>query len=106
WRETKKMLEGEGVQQEQDRILICEDDEDQANYLAKLLESAGFQIDISYNVGEAKKFLAKNIYHALLLDLILPDQDGITFIRELRSREQTSTLPIIVLSVIAQTGRA
>jgi PAS domain S-box-containing protein len=87
------------------KILICEDDEDQANYLKVLLESAGYQSDIAYTVAEAKALLEKSTYQALLLDLILPDEDGISFIRELRSKEITERLPIIVQSIIAQTGR-
>jgi len=109
WQTTQEIIEAQkskSPSHSQDRILICEDDEDQASYLSQLLESAGFQIDMAYTVNEAKNLLSKNTYHVLLLDLILPDQDGISFIRELRSKEQTSTLPIIVLSVIAQTGRS
>lgn len=87
------------------RILICEDDENQANYINTLLQSAGFQTDIALTVHEAKNLLPKHHYDALLLDLILPDQDGISFIRELRSHKETVNLPIIVLSVVAQIGR-
>ncbi|MEO8964329.1 MAG: response regulator [Gammaproteobacteria bacterium] len=87
------------------KLLICEDDEDQAYYLQALLESAGYQADIAFTAMQAKKLLASQSYQALLLDLILPDQDGITFIRELRAVEKTRSLPIIVQSIIAQTGR-
>ncbi|MDR3491646.1 MAG: MHYT domain-containing protein [Gammaproteobacteria bacterium] len=86
------------------KLLICEDDEDQAKYLSVLLEGAGFSTDLAYTATEAKAFLAKNNYLALLLDLILPDEDGITLIRELRESERTKKLPIIVTSMIAQTG--
>lgn len=87
------------------RLLICDDDSDQANYLKLLLESAGFIADITLSAKDAKKLLTEHEYQALLLDLILPDQDGITFIKELRSSKSTMNLPIIVLSVIAQTGK-
>lgn len=86
-------------------LLICEDDEQQARYLGCLLEKSGFHIDIAHNVPEAKHFLSKHNYHALLLDLILPGEDGISFIRELHDDEKYRNLPIIVLSVIAQTGQ-
>jgi DNA-binding response OmpR family regulator len=88
------------------KLLICEDDEDQAKYLGALLESAGFHIDLAYRVAQAKKLLAKYSYQALLLDLILPDKDGIAFIRELRTDPKTHALPIIVISIISETGRA
>ncbi|HBI21456.1 MAG TPA: histidine kinase [Legionella sp.] len=88
------------------RLLLCEDDKDQSDYLKLLLESAGFFVDVASTVAEAKKHLSLSQYKALLLDLILPDQDGIAFIRELRAAEKTAHLPIIVISMIAQTGRA
>ncbi|MDP1601889.1 MAG: ATP-binding protein [Legionella sp.] len=88
------------------RLLICEDDEDQSEYLKVLLQSAGFEIDIANTVTDAKRLVAMHDYKALLLDLILPDQDGIAFIRDLRATKKTANLHIIVLSVIAQTGRA
>lgn len=88
------------------RLLVCEDDQDQSEYLKLLLESAGFVVDVAATVAEAKTLLATHDYKALLLDLILPDQDGIAFIRELRAAESTTDLPIIVVSVIAQTGRS
>ncbi|KTD14578.1 sensory box histidine kinase/response regulator [Legionella gratiana] len=87
------------------RVLICDDDSDQANYLKLLLESAGFIADVALTAADARKLLENQEYHALLLDLILPDQDGISFIRELRTNQNTMNLPIIVLSVIAQEGR-
>ena len=88
------------------RLLVCEDDQDQSDYLKLLLESAGFIADVAPTVAAAKALLVQHDYKAILLDLILPDQDGIAFIRELRADERTSALPIIVISVIAQTGRA
>ncbi len=87
-------------------LLICEDDEDQALYLSSMLQTAGFRVDTAGTVSAARDLLAKNTYHALLLDLILPDQDGIAFIRELRTEDKTKNLPIIVISVIAQTGKS
>ena len=87
------------------RLLICEDDEDQAKYLRVMLQNGGYNADIAATVAQARHMLAEHDYQAMLLDLLLPDQDGIAFIRQLRDNEQTRTLPIIVLSVIAQTGR-
>ncbi|MDP3267889.1 MAG: MHYT domain-containing protein [Legionella sp.] len=88
------------------RLLICEDDEDQSVYLKTLLEAAGFVVDVAETVAKAKILLEEHNYNALLLDLILPDQDGITFIRELRADDKTKELHIIVVSVIGDTGQA
>lgn len=85
-------------------LLICEDDEDQAQYVKAMLETTGFNVDIALTASDARNLLKENQYQGILLDLILPDQDGISFIRELRGNHQTKNLPIIVMSVIAKTG--
>lgn len=88
------------------RLLVCEDDPDQSGYLKVLLESAGFIVDIADTFFKASELLLKHDYEALLLDLIMPDQDGIAFIRELRANERTKDVPVIVVSVIAKTGKS
>lgn len=88
------------------RVLVCDDDQDQARYLQVLLEVNGYAADIASTAVEAKNILIKNKYDALLLDLILPDQDGISLIRELRAEQSTQNLPIIVISIVSETGRS
>jgi PAS domain S-box-containing protein len=95
-----------GVIEAQKRILICEDDQDQSAYLRILLESAGFVVDVADTVTKTKELLIEHNYQALLLDLIMPDQDGIAFIRELRANKKNRDLHIIVISIIAQTGES
>jgi PAS domain S-box-containing protein len=87
------------------RVLICEDDVDIANLLKMMLDQGGFATDIAHSASQAKKLLSENHYSAMTLDLVLPDQDGISLIRELRAQEGTSHLPIVVVSVEAQEGR-
>lgn len=88
------------------RLLICEDDEDQAKYLSTILQSTDYQIDIAHTIEAARNFITNNHYNLLVLDLLLPDQDGVAFIKELRANEKTRDTPIIVISIIAETGRS
>jgi DNA-binding response OmpR family regulator len=94
------------VTENKKRLLICEDDADQSEYLSAVLEVAGYETDQAHTVAQAKELLAERNYAGILLDLILPDQDGISFIRELRKDKATSNLPIIVISMIAPTGES
>jgi len=87
------------------RVLICEDDHDTAALLQLLLRQAGFASDLAYDAAQAKALLRKNHYAALTLDLVLPDEDGISFIRDLRGHDDTRALPVIVVSVRAEQGR-
>ncbi|GIL37821.1 ATP-binding protein [Roseiterribacter gracilis] len=87
------------------RVLICEDDSDVANLLRMMLRQGGYEADIARTASQAKVMLNEHAYAAMTLDLILPDQDGISLIRELRAREAGSSLPIVVVSIEA-TERA
>lgn len=87
------------------RVLICEDDQDVALLLRLLLKQSGFIADTASNATQAKQLLTQNTYAAMVLDLILPDQDGVSLIRELRQDEQLRCLPIVVVSARAQEGR-
>lgn len=85
-------------------ILICEDDKDIALLISLLLKQEGYSTDIAYNAKQTKQLLDQRDYDALLLDLILPDQDGLSLIKDLRENMKTENLPIIVVSVKAQEG--
>ncbi len=65
-------------------ILICEDDPDVARLLCLLLEREGYRTDVAYDADQAKRLLRERSYAAMTLDLMLPGQDGISLIRELR----------------------
>ncbi len=102
WREQEITLESK---HHHPRILICEDTPDLAKMLSIMLSMNGFNTDIAYNTTQAKQFLAANQYAAMTLDLVMPGQGGIDFIRELRSQDSTRHLPIVVFSAIAQQGQ-
>jgi len=84
------------------RILICEDDADVARLLQMMLDQAGYQSDIVYTAKQAEEFLEKRTYDAMTLDIMLPDQDGVSLIHQLRENPKTREIPIIVVSVVAQ----
>ena len=92
------------IEEKTKRILICEDDRLIAALLHFMLEQDGFVADIAYDTAEAKHMLDQSNYAAMTLDLSLPDQDGIDFIRQLRMEEKTATLPIVVVSASAIEG--
>lgn len=104
--DKKQLIDAQQLKSSEMNILLCEDDDDQASYVQTLLATSGFNVDIASTAADAKRMLIKNNYQALLLDLVLPDQDGITFIREMRENESLKNLPIIVVSVMAGAGHS
>src|SRR5262249_49990311 len=78
------------------RLLIIEDNEELGRLLANGLQSAGYQVDLLTNVADAKAVLATTRYAALILDLGLPDGDGLSIVHELRHRRDP--IPILILT--------
>jgi DNA-binding response OmpR family regulator len=78
------------------RLLIVEDNEELAELLAKGLRSAGYEADILSSIEEARSVLETTFYAALILDLGLPDGDGLELLRELRHRN--NPIPVLVLT--------
>jgi DNA-binding response OmpR family regulator len=78
------------------RLLVIEDDRALAAALRDGLSAQGFAIDIGSRVAEARAAMALASYDGIVLDLGLPDEDGLPFLRELRTRRDTT--PVLVLT--------
>lgn len=78
------------------RVLVVEDNEELVQLLAKGLRTAGFEVDVLSSMGEAEVALTTTRYAALILDRGLPDGDGVSLIRGLRSRDDP--IPVLVLT--------
>ncbi|WP_124948973.1 response regulator [Sulfuriferula thiophila] len=87
------------------RLLVVEDEPDIALLLAMMLNRSGYQVDIAHDGETALNYLEQNNYAAMTLDLMLPDQNGVSLIREIRSLEKFSSLPIIVISAHIADGK-
>ena len=69
------------------RLLVVEDEEDLADALRFGLAAAGFAVDVALTGAEAEERLGVNTYDVVILDLNLPDADGVDILRGLRSGE-------------------
>lgn len=77
------------------KVLIIEDDSKLAGYMEFLLKQEGIACAVVSSLKEARKELAAYPYDILLLDLGLPDGDGLEFLEELRKWNEN---PVIVVS--------
>jgi two-component system, OmpR family, response regulator QseB len=77
-------------------ILIVEDDRTIAENLYDFLEARGHQCDFATTLAGARSLLAASPFDALAVDRNLPDGDGATLVRSLRSAGQS--LPILMLT--------
>jgi two-component system phosphate regulon response regulator OmpR len=78
-----------------ERILLVEDDPRLAEMLSEYLGQAGFRITIAALGASALKRLSDEEYDAVVLDLMLPDMDGLDVCRQLRTKSNT---PVLMLT--------
>ncbi|MFH1339156.1 MAG: response regulator transcription factor [Candidatus Omnitrophota bacterium] len=84
------------------RILLVEDERKIAGFIERGLKEEHFVVDVAY-AGENALFLAEvNPYDLIILDIMLPDRDGISVCRELR-RKKVDT-PILMLTAKDRIG--
>jgi DNA-binding response OmpR family regulator len=78
------------------RLLVVEDNLELAELLRKGLALAGLAADVVNNAADARTALATTHFAAAVLDLGLPDGDGLAVLREIRERKDTT--PVLVLT--------
>jgi two-component system cell cycle response regulator len=83
------------------RVLVVEDSSAQAEWLAKVLEREGYQVKIAKDGREAIRQVRAEPPDLVLLDMILPDLDGLEVLRILKARAEDQFIPVILLSVKA-----
>jgi DNA-binding response OmpR family regulator len=82
------------------RILLIEDDPRLAEMVSEYLGEAGFQVSTAATGGAGLAQLGREPYDALVLDLMLPDIDGLEVCRQLRA---TSDTPVLMLTARGDT---
>lgn len=83
------------------KILIVEDNEAIYEGLKFSLEHENFSVVVAKNIKEAKQEILKNIYNLIILDIMLPDGDGIDFCKNIKSNLD---IPVIFLTAKDSEG--
>ncbi len=78
------------------RLLLVEDEHEIQVFLEKALTEAGYEVDLAPDGRTAEKLAAENAYDILIVDLGLPDRDGISLIAQLRATGVQA--PVLILS--------
>jgi CheY-like chemotaxis protein len=87
----------------QGRILVVDDLETWRKQLVEILQNAGYYADAAASVSDSADFLKRHLYHAILLDVRLDQNDptnneGIDLLRELNKQGLTKAIKIIIIS--------
>ena len=76
-------------------ILLVEDDKKVQSFNKRLLAGEGFAVQTAITLADAGAFLARQTPDIIVLDIGMPDGNGVDFLKELR---HTSTIPVLMLT--------
>jgi len=79
-------------------LLLIDDDARLTTMVADYLQANGFEVTSAGSLAAGRERLKQHSYDALLLDLMLPDGDGLDLTRELRADARTRRLPLLMLT--------
>jgi DNA-binding response OmpR family regulator len=80
------------------RLLLIDDDSRLTAMVGDYLRRNGYEVDAAGSLASGREQLKQRPYDALLLDLMLPDGDGLDLTRELRADARTRRLPLLMLT--------
>src|SRR6266487_1418001 len=83
------------------KILVIEDEQSVASFIRKGLEEQSYIVDVAYDGQTGKQLALQNQYDIILLDIILPQINGLQLCREIR---QHSNIPILMLTALGTTN--
>ncbi len=78
------------------RVLVVEDEKKTASFIRKALQAEGFAVDVCHNGDEGLAAARATPFDAIVLDIMLPDRDGLSLLRQLR--ERANNTPVLLLS--------
>jgi two-component system NtrC family sensor kinase len=84
------------------RILIVDDSLTVRMDLGEAFELAGFEHALCSTLSEARQAILKSSFALIILDVLLPDGDGIEFLQEIRTAPSTAATPVMLLSSEAE----
>lgn len=80
------------------KIYIVEDDKNIAEIEEFALKNAGYEVYTFGNAGKFEERLKKEYPDLIIMDIMLPDRDGLTLVKDLRGHTETATIPIIMVT--------
>ena len=80
------------------KVLAVDDDESIRELYDSMLAQLGFDPILARSAAEARKLLKKDLPSVILMDIMMPDEDGIGFASEIHGDPKTSSIPIVAVT--------
>jgi len=84
------------------RVLVVDDDRKTAFFIAKALKAEGFAVEVLHSGDDALAEIVRTHFDAVVLDIMLTGRDGLSVVRQLRTRENAT--PVLLLSARGEVG--
>ncbi len=88
------------------KVLVVEDDYATSKLLSNYLNKWGYEPTIVNSAEQTIKILQKDSYLAILMDIVLPDANGLELLQKIREINSAKTTPVIICSVEAEQQKA
>jgi len=79
-------------------VIVIDDEHAFCDVVAEILSNSGYEVEKAYDVDQALMILQEIQPDLILVDIMMPGVDGLSFVRQLRCEPCYSKLPIIVAS--------
>jgi len=80
------------------RILVVDDEADIRELVQEILSEEGYVVDVAANAAEARAACARQVPDLVLLDIWMPDTDGISLLREWQQSQSLTAPPVVMMS--------
>ena len=84
------------------KIMIVEDDTVTVKLLKFMLEKKGYNVVSCENGKKAVDIVEEEMPHLILMDVMMPEMDGIEATRLIKASQKTADIPVIILSALGQ----
>lgn len=85
-------------------IFIVDDEPDITIYLTKILEQQGYNVTNASSADMAAKILATQIPDLVCLDIMMPQESGISLYQQMREDQNLQNVPVIIISGVVREG--
>jgi len=83
-------------------ILVIDDNADTLDLYQRYLQPQGFTLRVARNGDEVRSLLEKTTPDLILLDVLMPQQDGWDILQRLKTMPETANVPVVICSVLSQ----
>ena len=79
-------------------VMVVDDDEDIRFLITRLMRNEGYEVLEAATAAEAKLATLKKTPELLLMDISMPDADGLSAIWDLREQDETANVPVVIVT--------